>query len=153
MSKQCASLKEYLDDHQVTYSVIQHTPAYTAPEIAATSHIPGKLLAKVVIVKLDGRFAMVVEPANRRVNLKSLEDLLGGRKVELASEYEFKDRFPDCELGAMPPFGNLYDMDVYVDEVFTKDNQIAFNAGNHTELIKMSFADFEKLVNPNILKH
>jgi Ala-tRNA(Pro) deacylase len=151
MSKQ--SVKEFLDENQVNYSIIQHTPAYTAPEIAAISHISGKFLAKVVIVKIDDKFAMVVEPANRKVNLKSLEALTGGRKVKLASEYEFRDKFPDCELGAMPPFGNLYDMDVYVAESLTKDNQIAFNAGNHTELIKMSYEDYEQLVHPNILKH
>ncbi len=147
------SVKEFLDENQIHYSIIQHTPAYTAPEIAATSHISGKFLAKVVIVKIDGKFAMVVEPANRKVNLKTLEELTGGSKVELASEYEFQDKFPDCELGAMPPFGQLYDMDVYVAEVLTKDKQIAFNAGNHSELIKMSYKDFEQLVHPNILKH
>lgn len=147
------AIKKFLDKNHVQYSVISHTPAYTAPEIAANSHVSGKFLAKVVIVKIDGKFAMIVEPANRKVNLKDLKELTGGRKIELASEYEFKDKFPDCELGAMPPFGNLYHMDVYVAESLTKDNQIAFNAGNHSELIKMSYADFEKLVHPNIIKH
>lgn len=147
------SIKEFLDDNNVNYSIISHTPAYTAPEIAANCHISGKFLAKVVIIKIDGKFAMVVEPAHKKVNLKSFQETTNGKKIELASEYEFKDRFPDCELGAMPPFGNLYDMDVYVDETLTKDKQIAFNAGNHSELIKMSYSDFEKLVHPNIIKH
>lgn len=151
MAKQ--SVKEFLDENNVNYSVIQHTPAYTAAEIAANCHISGKFLAKVVIIKIDGKLAMVVEPANQKVNLRSLEESVGGSKVELASEYEFKDKFPNCELGAMPPFGNLYDMDVYVAERLTKDNEIAFNAGNHSELIKMSYQDFAKLVHPNIIKH
>lgn len=147
------SIKEYLKNHEVKYSTVEHTPAYTAPEIAANSHISGKLLAKVVIVKLDGKFAMIVEPSNQLVNLDLLKDQIGAKKIELASEYEFKDKFPDCELGAMPPFGELYDMDVYVAESLTKDGQIAFNAGTHTELIKMKYRDFEKLVHPKILKH
>jgi Ala-tRNA(Pro) deacylase len=151
MAKQ--TIREYLDKNHVNYSIIQHTPAYTAPEVAANCHIPGKYLAKVVIIKIDGKFAMVVEPAHQKVNLKSLRELTGSNRVELASEYEFKDHFPDCELGAMPPFGNLYDMDVYVAESLTLDDQIAFNACNHSELIKMSYHDFERLVHPHICKH
>jgi Ala-tRNA(Pro) deacylase len=147
------SIREYLDQNHVNYSIISHTTAYTAPEIAANSHVSGKFLAKVVIIKIDGKLAMIVEPANQRVNLKQLKELTGCDKIELASEYEFKDKFPNCELGAMPPFGNLYDMDVYVSERLTRDKEIAFNAGNHSELIKMSFGDYEKLVHPNIIKH
>lgn len=147
------TVKEFLDTHHINYSTIQHTPAYTAPEIAANSHIPGKCLAKVVIVKLDNKFAMVVLPAHKKVNFNLLKELTGSKKIDLASEYEFKDKFPDCEVGAMPPFGNLYDMDVFADETLTKDKEIAFNAGNHSELIKMSYKDFETLVHPNILKH
>lgn len=139
--------------NNVDYSLISHSPAYTAPEIAAICHLPGKYLAKVVIIKVDGKFAMVVEPANKRVNFKSFAQLIGANKVELASESEFQNKFPDCELGAMPPFGNLYDMDVYVAESLTEDKQIAFNAGSHDELIRMSFKDYERLVHPNILKH
>lgn len=139
--------------NNVEYSLISHSPAYTAPEIAAICHLPGKYLAKVVIIKVDGKFAMVVEPANKRVNFKSFAQLIGANKVELASESEFQNKFPDCELGAMPPFGNLYDMDVYVAESLTEDKQIAFNAGSHDELIRMSFKDYERLVHPNILKH
>jgi Ala-tRNA(Pro) deacylase len=151
MAKQ--TIREYLDENHINYSIIQHTPAYTAPEVAANCHIPGKYVAKVVIVKIDGKFAMVIEPAHQKVNLKSLRELTGSNQVELANEYEFRDYFPDCELGAMPPFGNLYDMDVYVAESLTMDDQIAFNACNHSELIKMSYHDFEKLVHPRICKH
>jgi Ala-tRNA(Pro) deacylase len=147
------TVKEFLDENKVNYSIITHTPAYTAPEVAAICHLPGKFLAKVVIIKVDGKFAMVVEPAHQKVNLKSFSELTGRSNVELANESEFQDKFPGCELGAMPPFGNLYDMDVYVAESLTRGNQIAFNAGSHKELIKMSFKDFERLVHPNILKH
>ncbi len=147
------TIKEYLNNHDINYSLISHSPAYTAPEIAAICHLSGKHLAKVVIIKADGKFAMVVEPAHQKVNLKSFSEMTGLKNVELASESEFQDKFPDCELGAMPPFGDLYDMDVYVAEPLTKDDQIAFNAGSHEELIKMSFKDFERLVHPNILKH
>jgi Ala-tRNA(Pro) deacylase len=146
-------IREFLDQNNVLYSIISHTPAYTAPEIAANSHISGKHLAKVVIIKIDGKLAMVVEPAYQKVDLRMLKELTGSTKVELATEYEFQEKFPDCELGAMPPFGNLYDMDVYVAEPLARDGEIAFNAGNHSELIKMSYQDFEKLVHPHILKH
>jgi Ala-tRNA(Pro) deacylase len=147
------AIKEFLDNHHIKYSTIQHTPAYTAPEIAATSHVRGRNLAKVVVVKLDGKLAMVVEAAHEKVNLERLKKITSAKKIELASEYEFKDKFSDCELGAMPPFGNLYHMDVYVSETLTRDGNIVFNAGTHSELIKMSFRDFVKLVHPHILKH
>jgi Ala-tRNA(Pro) deacylase len=147
------SITQFLKDHDVTYSTIQHTPAYTAPEIAATSHIPGKFLAKVVIVKLDDNLAMVVVPAHQKVNLEGLKKTTKAKKIELASEYEFRDKFPECEVGAMPPFGDLYDMDVYVVDTLAEDDEIAFNAGSHSELIKMSYKDFEKLVHPKIIKH
>lgn len=148
-----STIKEFLKTNNINYSTISHSPAFTAPEIAAICHLSGKYLAKVVIIKIDGKFAMVVEPAHQKVNLKGFVQLTGAKKVELADESEFKDKFPDCEVGAMPPFGNLYDMDVYVAESLTKDDEIAFNAGSHEELIKMSFKDFERLVHPNILKH
>lgn len=147
------TVKEYLDENRINYSIISHSPAYTAPEIAAICHLSGKVLAKVVIIKVDGKLAMVVEPAHRKLNLKSFKELTGLSNVTLANEYEFKDRFPNCEVGAMPPFGNLYDMDVFVSESLTHDNLIAFNAGNHNELIRMSYKDFERLVHPHILGH
>jgi Ala-tRNA(Pro) deacylase len=147
------SIKQFLKEHDITYSTIQHTPAYTAPEIAATSHIPGKFLAKVVIVKLDNKFAIVLVPAHEKVDLEALKRSTKASKVELASEFEFRDKFPDCEVGAMPPFGELYDMDVYVAESLANDDERAFNGGSHSELIKMSYKDFEKLVHPRIIKH
>lgn len=145
-------LKQYLDDHGVRYVVIIHSPAYTAQEIAAKSHVPGRELAKTVIVNVDGKTAMAVLPASYQVNFDQLKEAIGAHKVELAQEPEFKYRFPDCEIGAMPPFGNLYDMDVYVAEKLTEDEEIAFNAGSHSELIRMKYVDFERLVRPKVVK-
>jgi Ala-tRNA(Pro) deacylase len=144
-------LKDYLDQHEVEYVTISHSPAYTAQRIAEITHIPGKDLAKTVIVKIDDKFAMAVLPASRRVDLRHLQEAIGADDVVLASEQEFKALFPDCEVGAMPPFGNLYDMGVYVAEQLTEDEEIAFNAGSHTELVRMSYRDFASLVTPQVV--
>ena len=144
-------LKEFLDKEHVKYVSIGHSPAFTAQEIAAAAHVPGKELAKSVIVKIDGQYAMAVLPASRRVDLDHLKSALGADDVVLASEDEFKRLFPDCELGAMPPFGNLYDMGVFVAEQLTEDDEIAFNAGSHTELVKMAYRDYAKLVTPQVV--
>ena len=144
-------LKEFLDGNNVEYVTISHSPAYTAQRIAELTHIPGKELAKTVIVKLDGSFAMAVLPASHKVDLDYLKRGVNADNVEVASENEFKDLFPDCEVGAMPPFGNLYDMEVFVAEKLTDDEEIAFNSGTHTELVKLSYKDFEKLVEPKVI--
>jgi Ala-tRNA(Pro) deacylase len=145
-------LKEYLDSQLVKYVVISHSPAFTMQEIASATHIPGKELAKTVIVEIDGRMAMAVLPGSQKVDLEQLREALGAREVTLAKEGEFRDRFPDCELGAMPPFGNLYDMDVYVADTLTEDEEIAFNAGSHTQLVRMSYRDFGRLVQPQVVQ-
>jgi len=145
-------LKEYLDSHLVKYVVIQHSPAFTMQEIASATHIPGQELAKTVIVQIDGALAMAVVPASQRVDLEQLREALGARQVTLAGEREFKDRFPDCEPGAMPPFGNLYEMDVYVADTLTEDEEIAFNAGSHTQLVRMAYRDFARLVQPKVMR-
>ena len=144
-------LKDYLDAEHVKYVSIKHSPAYTAQQIAASAHVPGKELAKTVMVKLDGELAMAVLPASFRVDLELLKAVSGAVKVELATENEFKGMFPDCEPGAMPPFGNLYGMDVYVGKTLAEDEEIAFNAGSHTELIKLAYKDFERLVKPRVV--
>lgn len=146
------TLKKYLDSHGIKYVTISHSRAFTAQEIAATAHVPGRELAKTVIIKLDGKMAMVVLPASYKVDFDLLKEATGAKKVELATEREFKDSFPGCDVGAMPPFGNLYDMDVYAAEVLSEDVEIAFNACSHTELIKMSYADFEAHVSPKIVR-
>lgn len=145
-------LKQFLDSNNVEYITINHSPAYTAQRIAELTHIPGKELAKTVIVKLDGKFAMTVLPASHRVDLDYLKRGVEADTVEVATENEFKDLFPDCEVGAMPPFGNLYDMDVYVAEKLAEDEEIAFNSGSHTELVKLSYEDFEHLVSPKVIQ-
>ena len=145
-------LEEFLDSHHVKYVRIIHSPAYTAQKVAASAHIPGKELAKTVMVKIDGKMAMAVLPASKKVDFKLLREALGASQVELAREREFKDLFPNCDVGAMPPFGNLYGLEVYVAEPLTKDEEIAFNAGSHTELIKLAYKDFEALVKPKVIK-
>ena len=145
-------LKNLLDTRHIKYMAINHSPAYTAQEIASEAHIPGKEMAKTVMVKLDGKLAMTVIPANYQVDFDSLQKVTGAKKVELAIEEEFKYTFPDCEIGAMPPFGSLYNMETYVAESLTDDEQICFNAGSHHELIKLAYKDYEEMVHPKVLK-
>lgn len=145
-------LTDFLDSQSVKYTVLMHSQAYTAQEIAAIAHVPGKELAKTVIVKVNGKMIMVVLPASDMVDLKSLKKALGADRVELADESEFKDLFPGCEIGAMPPFGNLYKMDVVVADDLAENETIAFNAGTHRELARMAYRDFERLVQPKVMK-
>ena len=145
-------VRQFLDSHHVKYVVIGHSPAYTAQEIAAAAHVPGRELAKTVLVKLDGKMAMAVLPASYRIDLDHLKKAAGAKKVELAGEQEFKDAFPGCELGAMPPFGNLYGMEVYVAASLSEDEEIVFNAGSHTELVRLAYRDFERLVKPKVVR-
>jgi Ala-tRNA(Pro) deacylase len=145
-------LRDFLDRNEIRYVTITHSPAYTAQGIAASAHIPGRELAKTVMVKLDGRLAMAVLPASKRVDLDHLRQVAKAKRAELCDETEFKDAFPGCEVGAMPPFGNLYGMEVYVEETLKEDEEIAFNAGSHTELIRLAYSDFERLVKPRVLE-
>lgn len=141
-------LKKYLMEEGVEFASVSHLPAYTAQEIAASAHIPGAELAKTVIVKADDEMVMVVLPASFQVDLERLKAVVGAREARLATEAEFKGLFPLCEPGAMPPFGHLYGMKVYASESLAEDEQISFNAGSHTELVQLAFADFERLVRP-----
>lgn len=144
-------LQELLDKHGVKYVSINHSPAFTAQEIAASAHVPGRELAKTVIIKVDGELAMAVLPASAVVHIERLKAAVGAQSVELATEDDFKGRFPGCETGAMPPFGNLFGMEVYVEDSLTRDQEITFNAGSHTELVRMSYDDYAGLVNPKVL--
>ncbi len=144
-------LREFLDTQGVPYRIIPHQVAYTARQTATVTHVPNRELAKTVIVKVDGGLAMAVLSASHEVDLFAMRTAIGARSVSLAKESEFKDRFPECEIGAMPPFGNLYGMPVYVDEGLTQDEHISFNAGSHYELLEVSYADFERLVKPRVL--
>jgi Ala-tRNA(Pro) deacylase len=145
-------VKEFLDQQGIKYVTIRHSAAFTAQEIAAAAHVPGREMAKTVMVKLDGKMAMAVLPASRKVDFTLLRQATGAKQAGLATEQEFKDMFPDCELGAMPPFGNLYGMEVYVSEELARDEEIAFNAASHTELIRLRYRDFERLVKPRVMK-
>lgn len=144
-------LRELLDEEKVRYVTISHSPAFTAQEIAAVAHIPGKEMAKAVMVKIDGEMTMVVLPASMKVDLSRLLEATGAQEVELAQENEFKDLFPGCALGTMPPFGNLFGVRTLVAEELTEDEEIAFNAGSTTELIKLRYSDYARLVEPWVL--
>jgi Ala-tRNA(Pro) deacylase len=141
-------LRNFLESQKVRYVHETHRTAYTAQELAQEEHVPGKMVAKTVVVKLDDAFALAVMPATARADFARLKSALGAREVRLATELEFTGLFPDCEVGAMPPFGNLYGVPVYVDAALTQDEEIIFNAGTHQDTIRMRYADFEHLARP-----
>lgn len=144
-------LMQFLDEKHVKYIVISHSKAYTAQGVAAITHISGNEIAKTVMLKKDGELCMAVLPASRHVNLEAFARVTNSKDVSLASERDFKDRFPECEVGAMPPFGNLYGLRVFVDTSLIHDKEIAFNAGSHLELIRLAYGDFEWLVAPTVV--
>ena len=144
-------LRDFLEQEKVTYSVHSHPEAYTALEIAGLEHVKGRMLAKVVIVKTDANeLVMVVLPADRRVDYRKVAAVLGTEALRLAQESEFRDSFPACEVGSMPPFGNLFGLAMLVDELLAENDEIVFNAGSHTLTAKLRFADFRRLVQPRI---
>ena len=143
-------LEDYLRENGVPFEVQHHPRAITAQEVAATEHVPGKMLAKVVMVMVDGEMVMLSLPAPYQVDLEKVGKVLGAEEVRLAEEEEFEGAFPDCEVGAMPPFGNLYDLPVYVEEALTEDETIFFRAGTHTDTMSVRYADFEQLVEPTV---
>ena len=145
----CEKLLEFLDDNGVAYEMQSHPQAYAARETAVKAQVPMPLFAKTVLVRLDGLMAMAVVPSDHKVNFNMLRQAAGANTISLALESEFEARFPDCDLGAMPPFGNLYDMAVYVDSHLAGTETLPFNAGTHTETITMPYADFERLVEPH----
>jgi len=144
-------LKSFLDENDIKYISIMHSMAFTAVEVAKSSHIPSRELAKTVIINVDNEMAMAVVPANYKVNLDILRQTLDTQNIKLADEAEFTPRFKDCEVGAMPPFGCLYEMDVYIAESLTEDDKITFNAGSHLEAIQMGYKDYENLVKPRFI--
>lgn len=146
-----ARLKEFLDSHDVKYVTLEHSKAFTAAEIAALAHVPGREMAKTVMVDVDGHMAMAVLPASLRVSFDQLRAAIGAQTVMLSNERDFVERFPGCEVGAMPPFGNLYGMEVYVADSLARQEEIAFNAGTHTEVIRMAWTDYERLVQPLVM--
>ena len=143
-------LKEALDQANVSYEVFTHPLAYTAQEIAEKQHISGKEMAKVVMLEVDDALVMGVIPASSKIHLNTARASLGAVAVRLASEDEFTARFPECEIGAMPPFGNLFEVKVVIDPALEKDEYIYFNAGSHVQTVHMKYADFAKLVKPKV---
>lgn len=143
-------IQQYLHRHRVDYCVRHHPLAFTAQDVAATEHLSGALMAKVVMVMADERLAMLVLPASRRVDEQRAAEVLGADQVRLASEDEFASAFQDCNVGAMPPFGNLYGIPVCVDSALTEDETITFQAGTHTCTISIKYADYESLVGPTV---
>ncbi len=141
-------LRDYLDENSIRYVTIKHSPAYTAQEIAKKTHICGDKLAKTVVIDIDGHMAMVVLPASYRIRWDRFMRAMGTDFVELADEEDFQDQFPGCEVGAIPPFGNLFGMNVYMCDALSNNTEIAFSAGTHSEIIKMKYSDFVELVNP-----
>jgi Ala-tRNA(Pro) deacylase len=145
-------LKELLDEARVSYEVYNHPLAYTAQEIAAQQHFSGKEMAKVVVLEVDNRLVMGVIPGSQRINLNTAKASLGAKAVKLATEAEFISRFPECEIGAMPPFGNLFGLPVVVDPALEKDEHIYFNAGNHVQTVRLRYTDFTELAKPQIAR-
>ena len=145
-------MKKLLDDQGVHYVTLRHSPAYTAQAVAASVHVPSKEMAKTVMIRVDGQTAMAVLPASYQVDFDQLRDSLEAARVSLMPEKEFRGQFPDCETGAMPPFGNLYGMPVYVAESLAEDEYIAFSAGTHHEVVVMKYADYQQVVQPRVMK-
>lgn len=145
-------LTGFLKAQGVEFSTREHPEAFTAQEVAGADHVPGQMFVKVVLVTADDKLAMMCVPAPYEVDFELAKQALGAAGVRLASEEEFAPTFPDCEVGAMPPFGNLYDVPVYVDESLTEDERIVFNACNHRETMELAYADFERVVQPIVAK-
>ncbi len=143
---------EFLKKAGVKYKITEHPPAFTAQSVAAAVHEPGKYVAKPVIVKADGKYIMCVLSACSKVDLRTLKSQLNAKSVELADEKEIEGLFPDCEIGAEPPFGNLYKLSTIVDKTLAGDDHIMFQAGTHQKAIQMNMADYRKLVEPKILE-
>jgi len=143
-------LQTYLDSHKIPYEVVSHDPSFSAQRTAEALHMRGDLFAKVVVAKADQQFVLAVVTSTWRVDFKRLEEALDSKHVRLATEQELADLFPDCEVGTMPPFGNLYNMDVFVDQLLTQDEHIFFGAGTHTGAMKLRYRDFAELVRPTV---
>jgi len=143
-------LEDYLRENGATFEVQHHARAITAQEVAATEHVPGMMFAKTVMVIGDEEMAMFVLPAPYHLNPERAAEALGASEVRLAGEEDFESAFPDCEVGAMPPFGNLYGVPAHVDRVMAEDETIVFRAGTHTDTMSVRYADFERLVEPNV---
>ena len=146
-------VKEFLDKHHINYVSLAHSPAFTSQEIAAAAHVSGKKMAKIVVIKMDGKLAMVVIPANHHLDFSNMKHASGAKTVDLASESEFKEKFTGCEVGAMPPFGDMFDnMPVFLSEALSHEDTLLFNAGSHSELLQVSASDYKKVAHPTVVE-
>ena len=145
-------LKAVLDEAKVPYEVFNHALAYTAQEIAAKQHFSGNDMAKVVMLEVDDELVMGVIAGNHKIDPDTIRGSLGASRVRLATEDEFTSRFPECEIGAMPPFGNLFGLKVFLDPALKKDEDIYFNAGNHVQTVRLRYKHFAALVNPRLVR-
>ncbi|MBI2026651.1 MAG: YbaK/EbsC family protein [Deltaproteobacteria bacterium] len=145
-------LLEYLKKNNIAFKHLNHPEAFTSQQVAQAQHVSGNQFAKVVIVKNGKKFEMAVLPAPDKISIEKLKNLMGVKECRLATEPEMKELFPDCEVGSMPPFGNLYNMNVYVDQDLAIQSDIVFDAGSHKDTIQMKYQDFSKLVKPQIGK-
>lgn len=146
-----AKLEKYLGDNEAGFQAMTHRTAYTAQEMAAEQKVKGKQVAKVVMALADTKVVMPVMPASHRIDFPKLKEVLGAKDVRLAKEEEFSGIFPDCDTGAMPPFGNMYNVPVYVDRVLTEDPEIVFQAGNHRDTLKIAYKDYARLASPTVV--
>ncbi len=143
-------LERYFRENGVPFVALTHPPAFTAPEVAAVQHVPGKQVAKVVMVSAGGSLVMCVLPANAHISFRLLAGILNSTEARLAHEDEFSHIFSDCLLGAMPPFGNLYNIPVYLETSLTDDSELVFQAGTHTDAMRLRYSDYVRLVKPHI---
>jgi Ala-tRNA(Pro) deacylase len=145
-------IQDYLDSQSVNYAVLPHAEAFPAQEIAHQLHVSGSNFAKAVVLRTDGRLLMAVLPASRRLNLRALKEALEVKHLELAPESELANLCAGCELGAFPPFGNLYGMDTWVDGSLSESEEIVFNAGSHRESLRMKYSDYARLAKPIVVR-
>lgn len=143
-------VQDYLAERRVSFVTHEHIPAYTAQEVAAQEHVSGKRMAKAVVIKADERYALCVLPAHLKLDMEKAAETLGARHVRLADEAEMARLFPDSEVGAEPPLGNLYNLATLVDQNLAHDPEIVFQAGSHRETIRMKYEDYSRLVKPQI---
>jgi len=143
-------IQDYLKQNKVQFDVREHPPAYTGQEVAAEEHVSGNVLAKPVVVRADGDYAMCVVPASYKLDMEKVAKALGAKKVRLADEHDLAKLFPDAEVGAEPPFGNLYKLSTLVDEHLAADEEIVFQAGDHRHAVKMRYADYARLAQPTV---
>ncbi|CAN5348161.1 YbaK/EbsC family protein [soil metagenome] len=143
---------EFLDGNKVKYVIVKHSPAFAAQDVAASAHVPARTFAKTIAVKLHGQLALAVVPATRQVDIGLLRMASGAKQVEIADASELPKRFEGCQLGTMPPFGNLFGMDTYVEATLAKRAFIAFNAGSHTDVVILRFSDYQRLAHPKLAR-